>query len=207
MTPHSDDLALARRLLAGDEAAFEVLFARAFPVLCRFALVRVGGDAHLAEELAQATLCRAIDKLATYRGESALVTWLCTICRRRIDDHFALRQRRPPVLSLLAEEPHVRSALEALALPGDGAEEQLRRREVASAVHRVLAALPPRYAEVLAWKYLQDLSVAEIGHRLQLGGKATESLLTRAREAFRDRFTKLTAGPGSARGSAPVGGT
>jgi RNA polymerase sigma-70 factor (ECF subfamily) len=187
------DAALARRLLAGDEGAFDELFARAFPVLCRFALVRVGGDTALAEELAQATLCRAIDRLEGYRGEAALVTWLCTICRRQIEDHYARRNRRPPILSLVEDEPHVRAALHALSLEASGPEEQLRRREVAERVHAVLGELPRHYAEALTWKYLQDLSVVEIGARLELTAKATESLLTRAREAFRGRFASLAA--------------
>jgi RNA polymerase sigma-70 factor (ECF subfamily) len=189
----TDDLALARRLLAGDERAFAQLFDWAFPALCRFALVRVGGDRQLAEELAQATLCRAVGKLVTYRGEAALLTWLCTICRHQIDDHFAARQRRPPMLSLVEGDPNIRAALESLARAADGPEERLRRREIARWVHVALDALPARYAEALAWKYLHELSVAEIGSRLELTGKATESLLTRARQAFRDSFSALAA--------------
>jgi DNA-directed RNA polymerase specialized sigma24 family protein len=41
---------------------------------------------------------------------------------------------------------------------------------------------------VLEWKYIHGLSVDEIAERLDVGYKATESLLTRAREAFRDAF-------------------
>ena len=49
-----------------------------------------------------------------------------------------------------------------------------------------LDALPGRYGEALEWKYIDGLSVREIAARLELGEKATESLLTRARESFRD---------------------
>ena len=55
-------------------------------------------------------------------------------------------------------------------------------------VQRVLDHLPPRYATVLEWKYVDELSVQEIASRLGLGLKAAESLLTRARRAFRDAF-------------------
>jgi RNA polymerase sigma-70 factor (ECF subfamily) len=75
---------LTRRLLAGDEPAFEEFFAAYFPRLFRFALPRVGGDEDAAEEATQATLVKAIEKLHTYRGEAALFTWLCAICRNEI---------------------------------------------------------------------------------------------------------------------------
>jgi DNA-directed RNA polymerase specialized sigma24 family protein len=62
-------------------------------------------------------------------------------------------------------------------------------------VHLVLDALPAHYANALEWKYLEELSVAEIAGRLGLGEKAAESLLTRARAAFRDAFTTLKPAP------------
>lgn len=76
--PYADDKRLVRRLLAGDEAAFEEFFEMYFSGLYRFALARLEGSADAAEDIVQATLCRAVTKLATYRGEAALFTWLCT---------------------------------------------------------------------------------------------------------------------------------
>jgi RNA polymerase sigma-70 factor (ECF subfamily) len=59
-------------------------------------------------------------------------------------------------------------------------------------VRSTLDHLPGRYGDVLEWKYLQDLSVNEIAERLGVGYKAAESLLTRARAAFRDGFALVT---------------
>jgi len=82
------DTRLVERMRAGAEGGFEEFFDRFFPALYRFALPRLDRNADLAEEVVQATLCRAIDKLHTYRGEAALFTWLCTICRHTISDHW-----------------------------------------------------------------------------------------------------------------------
>ena len=41
-------------------------------------------DVTAAEDIAQATLCRALESLRSYRGEAALFTWLCTLCRREM---------------------------------------------------------------------------------------------------------------------------
>jgi hypothetical protein len=57
---------LVTRMLAGDEGAFEEFFARYFPGLYRFAMARLSFDADAAEEVVQATLCRAVGKLHTF---------------------------------------------------------------------------------------------------------------------------------------------
>jgi DNA-directed RNA polymerase specialized sigma24 family protein len=57
--------ALVRRMLAGDEPAFERFFDEAFPALDRFALIRLAYREDAAEEVAQAALCQAMRKLST----------------------------------------------------------------------------------------------------------------------------------------------
>jgi RNA polymerase sigma-70 factor (ECF subfamily) len=55
--------------------------------------------------------------------------------------------------------------------------------------------LPQRYGDVLEWKYIDGLEVAEIARRLEVGPKAAESVLGRARAAFRDALLELAAVP------------
>ena len=66
-------------------------------------------------------------------------------------------------------------------------------------VHRLIQAtmdaLPARYGDVLEWKYIDGMPVAEIARRLEIGPKAAESLLTRARVAFRGAILDLAAVP------------
>ena len=80
----SVDRALARRVTSGNADAFEEFFREYFPRLYRFTLVRVNGDADLAEEIAQRTMCLVMRKLKGYRGEALLFTWLCQICRNEL---------------------------------------------------------------------------------------------------------------------------
>jgi RNA polymerase sigma-70 factor (ECF subfamily) len=179
---------MARRLAAGDEPAFEQFFADYFPRLYRFARPRLSGDDSAAEEVVQAALIKAMRKIHTYRGDAALFTWLCTLCRREIAAWLE-RTGRVSEVSLIENEPVTRAALETLAsLTATDPETQLDRLELARLVQVTLDHLPGRYGDALEWKYLQGLSVEEIAERLGLGYKAVESLLTRARQAFRDGF-------------------
>jgi RNA polymerase sigma-70 factor (ECF subfamily) len=189
------DRALARRMLSGDERAFQEFFDRHFPGLYRFALARMGGEADAAEEVAQAALCKAIHKLATYRGEAMLFTWLCTFCRHEISAHYRRRGRAPEAVPLAEDDPEVRAALSSLGALLEGPEVAVRRKEVGRLVQVVLDHLPSRYGDALEWKYLEGIPVKEIGERLGIGPKAAESLLTRARQAFRDGFTSLIRTP------------
>jgi RNA polymerase sigma-70 factor (ECF subfamily) len=194
MTTEHADRFLVARLLRGDEDAFAEFFDASAASLYRFALPRMGGDASAAEEIVQTTLCRAVRKLDTYRGEAALLTWLTTICRREIATHFASRANAPPMIDFTDEFPEVRAALESLASSDMRPESALRRKELARLVQIVLDRLPPHYGDALEWKYIDGLSVAEIATRLGVAVKAAESTLTRARNAFRDAFTTAYGG-------------
>lgn len=183
MTVASADRFLVARLLRGDEEAFAQFFEASFGPLFRFAMPRVGGDATTAEEIVQTTLVRAVRKLSTYRGEAALLTWLTTICRREIATHYEKQSRVPPMIELSEDLPEIRAALESI-----GAESEQQRKEVSRLVHVVIDRLPSRYGDALEWKYIDGLSVTEIATRLGIATKAAESVLTRARNAFREAF-------------------
>lgn len=189
--PHAEDRALARRLHAGDEEAFEHFFDTYFDSLYRFAFSRVDQDVELAKEIVQATLCRAFEKIGTYRGEAALFSWLCSICRFEISGHFRRVRQAPPALSFAEDGDPVRGVLDSLASKADDPESALLRGEVARLVHLAVDHLPPHYGQVLEWKYSDGLSVKQIAERLGTSPKAAESLLTRARLAFRDGFAAL----------------
>ena len=188
------DRSLARRMLAGQERAFDDFFDEYFRRLMRFAMTRMNRDAAGAEEVVQSTLMGAITKMGTWRGEASLFTWLCSFCRHEISAFYERANRQPPSIDLAEESPEARAILESLTAPlDDGPERALGRQEVARLVHVTLDQLPGHYASVLEWKYIQGLPVVEIASRLGVSPKAAESLLTRAREAFRDGFSGLMA--------------
>lgn len=186
--PEFDDRYLAEGLRAGDAIAFERFTSSCLPALYRFAASRLRGDRELVREIVQTTVCKALAGLATFRGEAAFFTWLCACCRNEIAMHFrrqkSLRREVP-----LPEQREPGSAAERTA--AEGATEVLLRAERARFVHLALDLLPPHHARALSMKYLENASVREIAAALGLAPKATESLLTRARVAFRGHYDRL----------------
>ena len=186
------DIRLANRLLEGDVKAFDVFFNSYFPRIYRFALARLGHDHDLAEETAQAVLCQALSKMATYRGEAPMFSWLCTFARYEMFRQRKARARAQGDVELVEDNPVVRAALESL-LADSGSDPELLAYQ--DQLYRLIGVamdhLPSLYADALEHKYVHGLSVRALAHALGKTEKATESLLTRARDAFRDAFTTL----------------
>jgi RNA polymerase sigma-70 factor (ECF subfamily) len=182
---------LVRRMLGGDEGAFDEFFADYFPRLFRFAVTRLR-DPDAAEDIVQTSLIAAMRHLGSWRGEATLFTWLCTICRREIAA-WQKRTARRVIVSIEDDDRGLRAALDSIGAAAAAPDARLARADTGRIVQLALDHLPPRYSRALEWKYLEELSVDDIAGRLQCTPKAAESLLTRARDAFRDAFAAVQA--------------
>lgn len=192
------DHAIARRILGGDRDAFRQLFDQYFPRLYRYVLARLDGDHDGAQEVVQLTFCKAIERLDSYRGDAALYTWFQQVCRNTLLDYCRANQRRRHLVLPLEERPDVRAILDTIAAPVAGEpEHQAWRVDVQRLVQATVDALPDRYGEVLELKYVDGLAVKQIAQRMALTDKAAESLLARAREAFRAAITEMAGTPGA----------
>ena len=191
MVEHADKKLVAR-LLKGDRRSFDAFFNSYFLRLYRFALVRLDHDHDLAEETAQEVLCQAISKMATYRGEASLYAWLCTFCRHEISKQWKASKRARGDTALREDDPEIQAALESLlSVTSYSPDAALYQSEVSRLVKVALDHLPALYSDALEGKYVHGLSVREIAQRIGKSSKAVESILTRAREAFRDSFRSL----------------
>lgn len=188
----SEEKQLIQRMLGGDEQAFEAFFNAYFPRVYRFALPRLNGDVEAAREVVQATLAKAMRRIGDFRGESALFTWICQICRREAVDYIRSRRRHVKHLVLIDDRPELRSAIDAIEAPEEyDLVRQYGRAEVGRLVRVVLDRLPSNYGDALEWKYMEGSSVEEIGERLGIGTIAAQSLLARARIAFREALEQV----------------
>ena len=193
MPIHLEDRKTVKKLLAGDERAFNRFFDDHFSRLYRFALARTGRDREASREIVQTTLSRALRKLHSYRGESALFTWLCVICRNECIDWQRRNARYRETIVLTEDLPQIREVVDSfLAQPADGPEQKLQRHEAGRLIQVALDGLPARYGDALEWKYIQGLSVREIAGRLNISTEAAQSLLARARRAFQEIYSTLT---------------
>ena len=154
--------------------------------------MRLGNDVDLADETAQVVLCQAISKMDTYRGEAPLFTWLCTFCRYELSKQRKARDRAQGDQPLTEDDPAVRAALDSLlAESSNDPDIAIHQSEIRRLIKVAMDHLPSLYAEALEMKYVRELSVNEIAGVIGKSPKATESVLTRARVAFKDCFSIL----------------
>lgn len=188
MALYDEDRDLVLRMRAGEEAAFSQFVERYSRALYRFTLARLEGDRDLTRETVQTALTKALAKLDTYRGEASLLTWLCACCRNEILMHLRRRRAAPWLVDL---DEGIEPAEGSYAQRPRDPERAMLRREEAHQVHVALDTLPRHYAQALEWKYVERAPVVEIAARLGMRPKAAESLLTRARQAFRRSYLAL----------------
>lgn len=163
--------------LAGDPNAWRALIDRHTEQLRRYIAWRLGGQLHAIDDLAQESwlvAARSLQRFDPLRG--AFQHWLFgiagNICRNHV--RAICRQRVQP--------------MDANHLP-DG---NLTPHQEAGRVADALAALPEHYERVLRSKYFEGASVECIARVEGQSEKAVESLLTRARAAFRELYQRET---------------
>ncbi len=192
MPIYLEDRKLVKQLLAGREQAFNQFFDENFARLYRFVIARVSNDEEAAKEIVQAVLSRALEKINGYRGESALFTWLCVIARNEIVDWARRNASYRGHIILTEDFPEIRAAVNSiLAPPADDPRKHYQKYEISRLIQVALDKLPPKYGDALEWKYIQGYSVKEIAAKMELSPEAAQSLLARAKRAFKDIYSSL----------------
>ncbi len=172
-----DDEALVERSgKGGDNAAFAELVRR-HQGKVRGLLLRLTGDATLADDLAQEVFLRAYRGLVGFEGRSRFSTWLYRIAYNVFLNH----RTRTREHAALPEGFETRAA----APEGDLSPQRWDlRRDLADAVAR----LPERYRAVVTLYYLQDVSYPEIAEVLDLPLGTVKTHLHRAKKLLREHM-------------------
>lgn len=180
--PPSREAWLHRAVVAGDEGAWRELYDGAFTALATYVHWRCGGRTDRAEEIVQETWLTAVRRIRDFDPtQAAFLSWLRGIAANVLRNHFR---------SLNGHVAHAQSITADIPQHGS-AESGLEQRERANRIAKALLSLPDHYETVLRAKYVDQLAVAEIAALRQETPKATESLLTRARQAFREAYMKI----------------
>jgi len=170
--PVTEDRDLVLRAQAGEMAAFEELVRRHQHGLFSY-LYRMCRNSSDAEEMAQAAMVKAWEKLAGFRGASSFKTWLYRIGTNLC---FNLRTRRKPTEELS----------ETMTAPDRERPEQAFRQKVREeVVQRALARLPDDQRAALVLSVYQDMSYREIAETMGKTVRAVDSLLFRAKTNVR----------------------
>jgi RNA polymerase sigma-70 factor (ECF subfamily) len=183
----AEEQVLVARARAGEPGAFDALILRCQQPVYAVAL-RMLGDAHEAQDVAQDAFVRAYRGLAGFRGEARFSTWVLSItmnlCRNR--RRWWARRRQLIGASLDDPAPAGQGTLaDEVADPARGPADIAAQRQLRGEIMAALRALDQAAREVIVLRDLQGLSYEEIGQALRLRVGTVKSRLSRARLALR----------------------
>ncbi len=173
----------------GEAGAFETLYARHRSATYRYFLRHAGGDAATAEELHQDLWLRVINARRRYEAQAKFSTWLYTLARHRMVDHWRARHG-VSLASLEDEETAARVDESPEALHGAG-DDPLRVSIDAQARLRLVTALadvPPLQRDAFLLHIEAGLSLEQISG---LTDAPVETVKSRLRYAYRRLRTAL----------------
>jgi len=172
---------LLRAYCAGDDDAFSLLYDRhdrsCFAFIRR--LLGASGEA-IAEDLHQETWVAVSRGAASFDpSRSKFTTWLFTIARNKVMDHF-----RAEKVSSVWSTVHV-SEIEHLPDSSDGPLEQAMTKQLAIAVVRAVESLPLSQREAFLLFADGEMSIEELARATGVGAETAKSRLRYAREGIR----------------------
>ena len=143
------------------------------PVVYEYLLHRCRSAA-LAEDLTSETVLATVDRVRSGHVDTIEVGYLIGIARHKLVDHWRRQQREQRHLKVYVRDEEI-------------ADDTVFERGRASAV---LAELNPMQRAALTLRYVDDLPVPEVARVLGRTVHATETLLVRAKRAFRSQYTR-----------------
>lgn len=172
----TDDPTLLRRYAAErSETAFAELVRRHLPLVYSAALRRLSGDAHRAEDVAQAVFCAVARDAQRLAHHPVLAGWLYTATRNAVLDALRAEKRR----RAREEEAHLMQ--ETVSDPAASADwGQLR-----PVLDAAMDELNDDDREAVLLRFFQGCSLAEVGAALGLGEDAARKRVDRALDKLR----------------------
>lgn len=151
------DRELVERVAGGDRAAVRLLFMRHHARVYRFAARQTGSEM-MADDIANEVFLELWRQAPAFQGRSEVSTWLLGIARFKALS--ALRKRKEETID---ED-------QAAAIPdtGDTPEVAVMKDDKATALKRMVNALPEEHRTVIDLAYYHAKSVAEIAEVLQI---------------------------------------
>jgi RNA polymerase sigma-70 factor, ECF subfamily len=163
---------------------------------CQHRLVRyllyLTGRREYAEDLAQETWVRVLQRGSQYNGRQRFDPWLFAIARNLAIDY--LRKKRKAVQA--ASLPNDRDAMLLLPSSGPSPFEAAARSEDAIRLAGQLQILSPLYREALLLRFQEDLSLPEIAQVLGAPVTTVTSRIYRGLAALRSAFEEGGDSPG-----------
>jgi RNA polymerase sigma-70 factor (ECF subfamily) len=187
--PELSDADLVGRALAHDAGAFRAIMQKHNRRLYRIArgILRNNSD---AEDAVQDAYVSAFTHLASYRGESALGTWLSRIVINEALGRLRSKRTTLDVTSLDATRSKAEIIQFPLATASDDPERTMAQRQILELVEHATDNLPAAFRMVFITRVIEGMSLEETSELLDIRPQTVKTRLHRARQLVREQLDK-----------------
>lgn len=184
----ADEAEWARSAAGGDKVAFARLVEKHKQSVYGLCYRLLGGGEE-ARDAAQEAFVRAYTGIRDFDARQPFAAWVLRIARNHCID--LLRRRRPTLaLEARSDEPEPGVAPELPDHYAMSGEQMVQEEEAQRDLDRAVAALPPRYREVIALFHVQHRSYAEIADTLGVPMGTVMTWLHRARKELKAQLSE-----------------
>lgn len=175
------DLIMQKESEKGENSFWHLAIQNYYPKILNF-VYYLTRDYYLAEDIAQETFAKAIDKFHQLKDPNKLFSWLVSIALNLVKTYHKTKQR----IVAVSGSAHV------LLLPQDESlMEKIEHREMQKLVKDAIALLSPQQQEIIIMRYYLDMKEEDIAFALKITIGTVKKQLFRARSKLHNNLGYL----------------
>ena len=155
------------------EAMLHTIWQQLHNDLKRFIFKRVH-DEDITNDIIQEVFLKAHQKISSLKEKEKLASWIYTITRNTITDHFRIKKN-----STFQDETSTDET---------SSSESYKTSELASCAQHFIEALPEKYREAIRLTEIENVSQKELAARLNISYSGAKTRVQRGREKLKELF-------------------
>ncbi|MCJ7769495.1 MAG: RNA polymerase sigma factor [Dehalococcoidales bacterium] len=184
----TDETELVEKLKQGDTDAVEQMYNANVDHVYSLVFNQVDRNHEVAQEIVQETFIAAVKSVKFFQVRSSISTWLYSIANRKVADFYRRKKSEEKHrVGYDIESDKMSDSSQSTAAHGE-------TEDLNIVVRQALLKLPLHYRQAIIFKYVEGLSVSDIGEIMGRTEKSVEGLLSRARKELQDELATQSEG-------------
>jgi len=163
-----------------DPEAFEKMYNEYKLKLYNFIILKVNGDAVLAEEILSDTIYSALISAPGLKSKDKILSWLYQIANRRFCDYLRKKYK----------DKKIQESIEIIESEAEEIEENNDDEKIVM-MKTAMENLKPIYKELITMKFIEDKSQNEIANHFKKSRISVESMIFRAKDALKKEIKRI----------------
>ena len=184
MVEQVDEASLIKRVSLADPEAVTEFYNIFIDRVYSSVFNQVGRDHEVTQDIVQDIFLGAVKAAKNFKGNSKLYTWISSIAHKKVVDYYRSKNRIRQIQ--FDSNIDIESIEDKMITHAD----PTMTTNDMQMIRQALDSLPIHYKQALMLKYIDEMSVEEIGITMNRTSKSIEGLLSRARKTLKEYLIK-----------------